>query len=240
MPGLATLVARLLVQSLRRYRACIALLLPALFALALPIQVALSALNRGVPTAADRLPAALFAFQLTVLSILTSYAFLPRVALAYRSGVATSGSLSFLPRKRVLVAATLLVAGLGLMSVPGRYALPAFAFVALFLAFWPWVSRQAMLGSRLLKRGLRLWRRRSFPERLTVALAFVLAQAAPLAFGRAASAAVGLVGGPKLLWTSQALLAAGLLPLHLLILTTLGAKLRHRSQAWMRPEPART
>jgi hypothetical protein len=227
MPHLATIVARLLVKSLKRYKACLELLLPALLTLVLPIQVALSALSRGTLSPADRLPAAIFALQLTVLSILTSYAFIPRTAQVLRAKPPSLRTSDLLPRKRALAAAVFLLGGLRLLLGPGRYALPAFAFVALFFAFWPWVRQHANLGSRLIKKGVRLWRQRSFSERMTIAFAFVLAQAAPLALGRAASVAVGAMGGPNLAWTIQAIMAAGLLPLHLLILITLGTKLRY-------------
>lgn len=225
MPGLPTLVTRVLAGSLRRYRTCLALLFPALVALVVPIQLGLATITRGVPSPAERLPASIFALQLTILSILTSYAFLPRVTAALRARPSLPKIYALQPQRRVLIATAILLVGLSLQLGPGRYALPALAFAALFWAAWPWVRSHAKVGYRLIKRGLRLWKRRRFSERLTVALAFVLAQAAPLALGRAASVVVGAVGGPQVAWTTQVLLAAVLLPAHLLIFVNLGTKL---------------
>jgi hypothetical protein len=226
MPGLPTLVTRVLTGSLRRYRVCLALLFPALVALVVPIQAGLVTLSRGIPSPADRLPASIFALQLTVLSILTSYAFLPRVTAALRDQPSLPRIYALQPQRRVLIATAILFVGLSLKLGPGRYALPALAFAALFWAAWPWVRTHGKVGYRLLKKGLRLWKQRKFTERFTVALAFVLAQAAPLAIGRAAAEVIGAVGGPQVVWVTQVILAAGLLPAHLLIFVTLGKKLR--------------
>ncbi len=227
MPGLPTLVTRVLAGSLRRYRTCLGLLFPALMALVVPIQLGLATLTRGVPSPADRLPASIFALQLTVLSILTSYAFLPRVTAALRARPSSPKICALQPQRRVLIATAILLVGLSFRLVgPGRYALPALSFVALFWAAWPWVRSHAEVGYRLIKMGLRLWKRRRLSERLTVALALVLAQAAPLVLGRAAAEVFGAVGGPQVAWTTQVVIAAGLLPIHLLIFVTLGTKLR--------------
>lgn len=225
VPGLATLVTRVLVGSIRRYRCCLELLFPALVALMVPIQMGLVTVSRGVPSPADRLPASLFALQLTILSILTSYAFLPRVTAAFRKR-ALPKIYALKPGRRALTAAAMVLVGASFGVGPGRYALPALAFAALFLASWPWVKNHAKVGYRLIKQGLRLWRRRGAADRLAVAAAFVLAQAAPLALGKAAAVVVAAVGGPEMGWATQVMLAAGLVPVHLLIFVTLGASLR--------------
>ncbi len=223
--GLATLVSQSLADSLRRYRAFIRLIFPALLALVVPLQVSLASVGVGVLAPSERLPAALFALQVTVLSLLVSYSFLPRAAAAALEKRPSWRGTVVGPGRRALIAASLVALGLSLRGGPGRYGLPAVALASLFAAAWPWVRLQAALGSRLVHRGMRLWRRSSPSRRLTVGCAFVLAQAAPLVLGRAASLVAGSLGGPPVGWMSQVLLAAGLLPLHLLILIHLGHRL---------------
>lgn len=224
-PSFTTLTVRLLIGSVKRYGTCALSTLPVLLGLAVPLQAALVVLSRGVPSPADRLPAALFALQLTILSLVTSYALLPWATAALRGRLVPSPELFLVPGRRAIIAALLLVIGVSLRLRPDRYAVPALAFAALFLAVWPWVKSQASRGYRLVKIGMLRWRRCSLSFKLTAVAAFVLAQAAPLALGKAVVAAASALGGPPAGWASQIILAAGLIPLHLLIFVALGAKL---------------
>ena len=225
MLSLPTLVSRMLVGGLKRYRTCFLPILPALTALVIPLQLCILVIRREPSSTTELLSAVLLAIIITVLSLMISYALLPKAVLALRGRPVRHLPLPREPVRRAILATSLLILVISLLLGPTAYALHALAVVALFWASWPRLKVHAAMGEHLFKEATRLWWRSQPREKLTFLIALILVEAGILIFGRAIMVITGGLGGPMAGWTSQLVLASSLLPLHLLSLATLGAAL---------------